>query len=52
MIKVENLHKSFGDLEVLKGISMEVKKGEVELATELPRFINSQIPTSITMEES
>jgi polar amino acid transport system ATP-binding protein len=29
MIKVENLRKSFGDLEVLKGISMEVKKGEV-----------------------
>jgi polar amino acid transport system ATP-binding protein len=29
MIKVENLRKSFGDLEVLKGISLEVKKGEV-----------------------
>jgi ABC-type histidine transport system ATPase subunit len=29
MIRVEDLCKSFGDLEVLKGISMEVKKGEV-----------------------
>jgi ABC-type polar amino acid transport system ATPase subunit/N-acetylglutamate synthase-like GNAT family acetyltransferase len=29
MIKIENLHKSFGKLEVLKGINIEVKKGEV-----------------------
>lgn len=29
MINVENLHKSFGDLEVLKGISNEVKEQEV-----------------------
>lgn len=29
MIKVENLHKKFGNLEVLKGISLEVKEGEV-----------------------
>ncbi|WP_096153505.1 MULTISPECIES: amino acid ABC transporter ATP-binding protein [Bacillus] len=29
MIKVENLNKSFGKLEVLKGISTEIKKGEV-----------------------
>ena len=29
MIKVNNLHKSFGDLQVLKGITDEVKKGEV-----------------------
>lgn len=29
MIKIENLHKSFGKLEVLKGIDLEVKKGEV-----------------------
>lgn len=29
VIKVENLHKSFGNLEVLKGISTEIKKGEV-----------------------
>lgn len=29
LIKVENLKKSFGDFEVLKGISTEVHKGEV-----------------------
>lgn len=29
MIKVENLHKSFGKLEVLKGVSEHIKKGEV-----------------------
>ncbi|HMB78007.1 MAG TPA: amino acid ABC transporter ATP-binding protein [Kiloniellaceae bacterium] len=29
MIEIRNLHKSFGDLQVLKGVSMEVKKGEV-----------------------
>lgn len=29
MIKVENLHKSFGDLEVLKGVNEHIKKGEV-----------------------
>jgi putative amino-acid transport system ATP-binding protein len=29
MIKIKNLHKKFGDLEVLKGIDFEVKEGEV-----------------------
>ncbi|MEF9942385.1 MAG: amino acid ABC transporter ATP-binding protein [Lachnospiraceae bacterium] len=29
MIKIKNLFKSFGDLEVLKGINLEVKEGEV-----------------------
>lgn len=29
MIKVENIHKSFGDLQVLKGINLEVQKGEI-----------------------
>ena len=29
LIRVENLYKSFGDLEVLKGVSTEIKKGEV-----------------------
>lgn len=29
MIKVVNLHKSFGNLEVLKGIDSEIRKGEV-----------------------
>jgi ABC-type polar amino acid transport system ATPase subunit len=29
VVRVENLHKSFGHLEVLKGIDMEIDKGEV-----------------------
>ncbi len=29
MIKVENIFKSFGELQVLKGIDLEVKKGEI-----------------------
>lgn len=29
MIKINNLHKSFGSNEVLKGITKEIKKGEV-----------------------
>lgn len=29
MIKVKNLHKYFGELEVLKGINNEIEKGEV-----------------------
>ena len=29
MIKIDNLHKYFGKLEVLKGVSTEIKAGEV-----------------------
>ena len=29
MIKIQNLHKRFGKLEVLKGIDLEIQKGEV-----------------------
>lgn len=29
MIKVKNLHKTFGINQVLKGINTEIKKGEV-----------------------
>ncbi len=29
MVEIRGLHKQFGDLEVLKGIDMKVKKGEV-----------------------
>jgi len=29
MIQVQDIHKSFGDLEVLKGVNLEVQKGEI-----------------------
>lgn len=29
MVSIRNVHKSFGDLEVLKGVSLDVSKGEV-----------------------
>ncbi len=29
MIQIKNIHKSFGNLEVLKGVDLSVKKGEV-----------------------
>ena len=29
MIEIENVHKSFGDLDVIKGVSLTVNKGEV-----------------------
>ena len=29
MINVKQVHKSFGDLQVLKGIDLEVNKGEI-----------------------
>ena len=29
MIKAENIHKSYGDLEVLKGVNLSIKQGEI-----------------------
>lgn len=29
LIQVDNLHKSFGDIEVLKGVNAEIRKGDV-----------------------
>ena len=29
MIKIENIHKSYGNVEVLKGIDLSVEKGEI-----------------------
>ena len=29
VLEMKNIHKSFGPLEVLKGIDLEVKQGEV-----------------------
>ncbi len=31
ILKVEDIHKSYGDTEVLKGVSFEVKKGETKV---------------------
>ncbi|MCC5908851.1 MAG: amino acid ABC transporter ATP-binding protein [Clostridiaceae bacterium] len=30
MLKLRNIHKSFGDLKVLKGVDLEIKQGEVK----------------------
>ena len=29
MINIHNLHKSFGDLQVLKGIDLQIERGKV-----------------------
>ena len=29
MIKIENIHKKYGDLEVLKGVSVSIENGEI-----------------------
>ncbi|MBL4707311.1 MAG: ABC transporter ATP-binding protein [Flavobacteriales bacterium] len=29
MIKAENIHKSFGEVDILKGVNLEIKKGEI-----------------------
>lgn len=29
MIRIENVHKKYGDLDVLKGVHLEIKKSEV-----------------------
>lgn len=31
MIKIDNFHKSFGDLEVLKGVDMKIDEGQVQV---------------------
>ncbi len=59
VVRVENLHKSFGDLEVVRGVSMEVHEGEVVVMfgrsgagkSTLLRCINFlEDPTSGTIE--
>ena len=45
LIKIENLHKSFGKNEVLKGINLEIKEEKLSLslvlqeAENLPCFV-------------
>ena len=34
LIKVNNLQKAFGEIEVLKGVTTDVKKGEVVVIEE------------------
>ena len=29
VVRIEDLHKSFGDLDVLRGVNLEVRRGEV-----------------------
>lgn len=59
MISIQNLHKSFGDLEVLKGIDLEIEKGKVIVVigpsgsgkTTFLRCLNLlEIPTKGTIE--
>ena len=59
MIKVNNLHKSFDSLEVLKGIDLEVERGKVVVVigpsgsgkTTFLRCLNLlEIPTKGTIE--
>ena len=53
MIEIKNIHKSFGQLEVLKGIDLSIKKGEIVVLTGLSgcgkttllRLLNGLIPS-------
>ena len=58
MIKISNLHKSFGSLEILKGVDLEVEKSEVVVIigpsgsgkSTLLRCVNYlEVPTSGTI---
>ena len=43
MLKTVDLHKSFGDLEVLKGINTEIHKGEVVAIIGLRVLVNPHL---------
>ena len=40
MIRVTDIHKSFGTLEVLKGVSLRVARGEVVIENVLDTGVN------------
>ena len=53
MLKISNLHASIGDKEILKGINLEVKAGEVHAIMDLMvpenrHYLLSLLETKIT----
>ena len=40
MIEFRDVHKSFGDLEVLKGINLKIEKGQVVTLIGRPALVN------------
>ena len=38
MIRAKGIHKSYGDLHILKGVDLEIKKGEVVSIVKLPNL--------------
>ena len=36
MIKIENIHKTFGNLEVLKGVNLTIEQGKIVSIVGLP----------------
>lgn len=40
MISIQNVHKSFGDLEVLKGVSLDVKKAKFSALSAAPEAVS------------
>ena len=46
MIRVENLHKYFGDLKVLKGINEHIQEGEVVAVIGPVSYTHLTLPTT------
>ena len=43
MIEIKNIHKSFGTLEVLKGVDLTVKKGRADTDPNCLRYQAEQL---------